>query len=122
MLDTLVVLWELEGSRRVSWTAQEAIEQATELLFSVVSLAEIGMKTAIGKLSVPGDLREHVLRSGLQILRLDANHGLAVADLPVHHRDPFDRLLIAQARSEQLTIVSADRRIADYDVPFVDAG
>jgi len=63
-----------------------------------------------------------VLRSGVRILRLDAEHGLAVADLPMHHRDPFDRLLIAQARSEQLTIVTADRRIADYDVPLIDAG
>jgi len=71
---------------------------------------------------VPHQLYEHVLRSGVRILRLDAEHGLAVADLPMHHRDPFDRLLIAQARSEQLTIVTADRRIADYDVPLIDAG
>ena len=122
LLDTHVVLWELEGSQRVSRVAQEAIEQATELVFSVVSFAEIGAKSAIGRLSVPRDLREHVLRSGVQILRLDADHGLAVADLPMHHRDPFDRLLVAQARSEQLTIVTADRRIASYDVPVVDAG
>jgi len=65
------VLWELEGSRRISQAAQQAIEQATELLFSVVSFAEVGVKTAIGKLSVPRNLREHVLRSGVQILRLD---------------------------------------------------
>ncbi len=122
LLDTHVVLWELAGSRRVSPAAQEAIEQATELLFSVVSFAEIGVKVAVGKLSVPRDLREHVLQSGVQILRLDADHGLAVADLPMHHRDPFDRLLVAQARSEQLTIVTADRRIADYDVQLIDAG
>ncbi len=91
-------------------------------MFSVVSFAEIGVKAAIGKLSVPRDLREHVLRSGVQVLGLDADHGLAVADLPMHHRDSFDRLLIVQARSEQLTIVTADRRIADYDVPLIDAG
>ncbi|MDK3255981.1 type II toxin-antitoxin system VapC family toxin [Blastococcus capsensis] len=122
LLDTHVVLWELGGTRRVSRAAQEAIEQATELLFSVVSFAEIGVKAAIGKLMVPRNLHEHVLRSGVQVLRLDSTHGVAVADLPLHHRDPFDRLLIAQARSEQLTIVTADRRIADYDVPFIDAG
>lgn len=122
LLDTHVVLWELEGSRRVSQVAYEAIEQATELFFSVVSFAEIGVKAALGKLSVPPDLLEHVRRSGVQILRLDADHGLAVADLPMHHRDPFDRLLVAQARSEQLTIVTADPRIADYDVALVPAG
>lgn len=122
LLDTHVVLWELAGTRRVSPAAQEALEQATEVLFSVVSFAEIGVKAAIGKLSVPRDLREHVLGSGVQVLRLDADHGLAVADLPIHHRDPFDRLLIAQARSQRLTIISADRRFAAYDVPLVDAG
>lgn len=122
LLDTHVVLWELEGSRTVTPAAREAIEQATDLLFSVVSFAEIGVKAAIGKLSVPRDLREHVVQSGVQVLRLDADHGLAVADLPMHHRDPFDRLLVAQARSEHLTIVTADRRIAAYDVSLVDAG
>lgn len=122
LLDTHVVLWELEGSRTVSPAARESIEQATDLLFSVVSFAEIGVKAAIGKLSVPDDLFEHVLQSGVQVLRLDARHGLAVADLPMHHRDPFDRLLVAQARSEQLTIVTGDRRIAAYDVSVVDAG
>lgn len=122
LLDTHVVLWELEGSRTVSPAARDAIEHASDLLFSVVSFAEIGVKAAIGKLSVPRDLREHVLRSGVQILGLDAEHGMAVADLPMHHRDPFDRLLVAQARSERLAIVTADRRIAAYDVPVVDAG
>lgn len=122
LLDTHVVLWELGGVRRVSPAAQEAIEQATGLWFSVVSFGEIGVKVAIGRLSVPHDLRDQVLASGARLLRLEADHGLAVADLPLHHRDPFDRLLIAQARSEQLTIVTADRRFADYDVPVVDAG
>jgi PIN domain nuclease of toxin-antitoxin system len=96
LLDTHAVLWQLEGSRTVSPAAQAASEQATDLLFSVVSFAEIGVKAAIGKLSVPRDLREHVLRSGVQVLQLDAEHGLAVADLPMHHRDPFDRLLVAR--------------------------
>lgn len=122
LLDTHVVLWQLEGSRAVSPAAREAIEQASALLFSVVSFAEIGVKAAIGKLSVPPDLRERVLQSGVQVLPLDADHGLAVGALPMHHRDPFDRLLIAQARSEHLTMVTADRRLAAYDVPLVDAG
>ncbi len=122
LLDTPIVLWELEGSRTVQLGARDAIEQATELLFSAVSFAEVGVKAAIGKLSVPRDFHEHVLQSGLRILGLAPDHGLAVADLPMHHRDPFDRLLIAQARSEQLTIVTADRRFAAYDVPLIDAG
>jgi PIN domain nuclease of toxin-antitoxin system len=121
LLDTHVVLWELEGSRTVEPVARHAIERATELAFSVVSFAEIGVKASIGKLVVPRDLHDHVLRSGLRILGLAPDHGLQVADLPLHHRDPFDRLLISQARSEGLAIVTADHRFAAYDVAIIDA-
>ncbi len=121
LLDTQIVLWQLQGSRTVRGSAREAVEAATELAFSVVSFAEIGVKAAVGKLTIPHDLRDHVVRSGLNILGLAPEHGLGVADLPMHHRDPFDRLLIAQARCEGLTIVTADRRFTDYDVPVVDA-
>ncbi len=121
LLDTHIVLWELEGSRPLRGASREAVEQATELLFSVVSFAEIGVKAALGKLSVPRDLHDRVLGSGLRVLGLDAEHGLAVTDLPVHHRDPFDRLLIAQARCERLAIVTADPRFAAYDVRLVGA-
>jgi PIN domain nuclease of toxin-antitoxin system len=122
LLDTHVVLWELEGTRTVGPRAQEAIERASELAFSVVSFAEIGVKAAIGKLVVPADLDQHIERSGLRILGLSPAHGLGVADLPMHHRDPFDRLLISQARIEGLTLVTADARIATYDVMLIDAG
>jgi len=122
LLDTHVVLWELGGTRTVGPRAQEAIERASELLFSVVSFAEIGVKAAIGKLVVPADLHERVVQSGVRILGLAADHGLGVADLPLHHRDPFDRLLIAQARAEGLTLLTADARIVDYDVAVIAAG
>lgn len=122
LLDTHIVLWGLEGSRPLRGGARAAVEHATELLFSVVSFAEIGIKVALGKLSVPHDLHDQVLASGLRILALAPDHGLAVGQLPMHHRDPFDRLVIAQARCERLTIVTADPRFAAYDVPVVDAG
>lgn len=121
LLDTHVVLFELQGTRRVGPRAQDTIERATELAFSVVSFAEIGIKAAIGKLTVPDDLGEHIMHSGLRILSLAPDHGLGVADLPMHHRDPFDRLLISQARHERLAIVTADERIAQYEVDTVDA-
>jgi PIN domain nuclease of toxin-antitoxin system len=121
LLDTHVVLWELGGTRAVGPNAHDAIEQATELSFSVVSFAEIGIKAAIGKLAVPADIHRQILQTGLQILALAPDHGLAVAQLPMHHRDPFDRLLIAQARAEGLTLLTADARIAAYDVPTIDA-
>jgi PIN domain nuclease of toxin-antitoxin system len=121
LLDTQIVLWQLAGSRTVRSEARAAIERATELAFSVVSFAEIGVKAAIGKLTVPADLHDHVLRSGLKVLGLAPDHGLLVAQLPLHHRDPFDRLLIAQARCEGLTIVTADQRFSEYDVPVIAA-
>ena len=122
LLDTHVVLWELGGERAVGVRAREAILAASELLFSVVSFAEIGVKAAIGKLVVPDRLEDHVARAGLHILGLSPAHGLDVADLPMHHRDPFDRLLVSQARTEGLTLLSADRRLARYDVQMIDAG
>jgi PIN domain nuclease of toxin-antitoxin system len=121
LLDTHVVLWQLEGTRTVGPGARDAIERATEISFSVVSFAEIGVKAAIGKLLVPGDLQEHIRQSGLRILGLGPEDGLGVADLPMHHRDPFDRLLISQAKVQGMAVVTADRRFAEYDISVIDA-
>ena len=120
LLDTHVVLWQLSGARSLGARAREMIGAATELTFSVVSFAEIGVKAAVGKLDVPGDLRAHILETGVRVLGLSPDHGLAVATLPLHHRDPFDRLLIAQARQDGLTLVTADTRIHAYDVAVLD--
>ena len=116
LLDTHVVLWQLSGAQSLGVRARETIASASELAFSVVSFAEIGVKAAVGKLAVPDDLHAHVVGTGLRVLGLSADHGLAVASLPLHHRDPFDRLLIAQARHEGLTLVTADTRLYAYDV------
>lgn len=121
LLDTHVVLWQLSGVRSLGTRAQETIAAAGELAFSVVSFAEIGVKAAIGKLAVPHDLDAQIAAAGVRVLGLSAEHGLAVASLPLHHRDPFDRLLIAQARAEGLTLVTADMRIHAYDVAVLDA-
>jgi PIN domain nuclease of toxin-antitoxin system len=120
LLDTHVVLWQLSGVRSLGVRAQESIAGAGELVFSVVSFAEIGVKAAIGKLAVPPDLYAHVVGAGVRVLGLSAEHGLAVASLPLHHRDPFDRLLIAQARLEGFALVTADARIHAYDVAVID--
>ena len=119
LLDTHVVLWQLSGERELSQSAVAAIAAADDLLFSVVSFAEIGIKAAVGKLVVPPDLQAKITDAGVRSLALAAAHGLAVAQLPTHHRDPFDRLLIAQAMTEGLTLVTADPNFAAYDVPLV---
>lgn len=121
LLDTHIVLWDLDGTRPISERTRSAIESADELLFSAVSYAEIGIKIAVGKLSAPADLGDRLRAAGVRTLGLGPEHGLATGLLPLHHRDPFDRLLIAQAQTEQLTLVSADPRIGAYDVPWLDA-
>ncbi|HRC12146.1 MAG: type II toxin-antitoxin system VapC family toxin [Actinomycetales bacterium] len=121
LLDTHVVLWQLSGERELSQSAVAAIAAADDLLFSVVSFAEIGIKAAAGKLVVPPDLKAKITDAGVRSLALAAAHGLAVAQLPAHHGDPLDRLLIAQAMTEGLTLVTADANFAAYGVPIVAA-
>ena len=120
LLDTHVVLWQLSGERSLGVRARGTIAAAAELAFSVVSFAEVGVKAAIGKLVVPDDVHAHVMATGVRLLGLSPEHGLAVATLPLHHRDPFDRLLVAQARQGGYTLMTADPRIHAYDVAVVD--
>jgi PIN domain nuclease of toxin-antitoxin system len=122
LLDTHVLIWQQEGRLDLIGRATETIEAADELLVSVISFVEIGIKVATGKLRMPVGIRDHVLHSGARLLNLSPEHGLGIAELPLHHRDPFDRLLISQARSEGLAIVTADPQFARYDVPVVRAG
>jgi PIN domain nuclease of toxin-antitoxin system len=120
LLDTHVMLWQLSGERSLGSRARERIAAAAELAFSVVSFAEIGVKAAAGKLVVPNDLHARVVSTGVRLLGLSADHGLAVGTLPLHHRDPFDRLLIVQAQLEGLTLLTANGRIGAYDVAVLD--
>jgi len=121
LLDTQIVLWQQEERLDRFKGAIDALRAAEELLVSVISFAEIGIKTAVGKLSAPENLREQVRRSGVRILGCSPEHGLGVAELPLHHRDPFDRLLISQARIEGLTIVTSDPHFVAYDVEVIKA-
>jgi Uncharacterized protein conserved in bacteria len=122
LLDTHVLLWWLGELPRLGPAARAAIASpASEVHVSAVSAGEIALKKAFGKLTAPDDLHEQVVDSGFTELQLTIRHGLAMGGLPVHHKDPFDRLLIAQARVEGLTLVTADRAMSDYDVPILAA-
>ncbi len=122
LLDSQVVLWSLECPERLS---EEVVAAITDPLnsvdVSVASLWELAIKQSIGKLKVDGDLREHLRLQSFSELPVLGEHAVAVRDLPAHHRDPFDRLLIAQACCEGLTIITADRAFAAYDVPIMPA-
>ncbi len=90
-----------------------------QLVVSVVSVWEIAIKRAIGKLVAPDDLLERIDENGAEMLTITARHAHATGELPLHHGDPFDRLLIAQAKLEGCAIVTGDRAFAAYGVPVV---
>ena len=126
LLDTQTLLWWREGSRKLGPKARVAIEHgALAVRVSAVSAWEIAIKLQSGRLK----LREPLDRwmpaavegSGFATLPVTMTHAIAVATLPTHHADPFDRLLIAQAQLENLTVVTSDTAFEDYDVKILDA-
>ncbi|MDQ2788651.1 MAG: type II toxin-antitoxin system VapC family toxin [Actinomycetota bacterium] len=121
LLDTNVLIWWLAESPRLSKETRDAITAEPEVIVSAVSAFEIAVKSAIGKLRVPDDLEVQIVEQAMTELPVTVRHGLAVGQLPMHHRDPFDRFLIAQAQCEGLTIITADRAFAAYDVPIMAA-
>ncbi|MEO1064299.1 MAG: type II toxin-antitoxin system VapC family toxin [Actinomycetota bacterium] len=117
LLDTHVVLWLLAGSSAVpAEVLDELSDPGTAVLVSAVVPWEVVVKRALGKLRAPDDLVAQVERAGLSPLPITLEHGAAVGELPPLHRDPFDRMLVAQARTEGLTLLTADRRLPEYDV------
>lgn len=97
---------------------REQIETATAMV-SIASLWEIAIKSGLGKLKAPDDLPERVEELGFESLAVTPEQAWHVRSLPLHHRDPFDRLLIAQAQLERLPIVTADNAFAAYDVDVI---
>lgn len=119
LLDTHTLLWFIGGSSRLSSAARILIEDSeNEKFVSIVSIWEIAVKVSIGKMSLssPFDiLFPHQLQiNGFELLPVEVEHTSVVASLPFHHRDPFDRLLIAQSIIEDFAIVTADSAFADY--------
>lgn len=121
LLDTHAVLWWLAGEGLTS-QAQDAIaDPANFVAVSAVSAWEISIKKALGKLSAPDDLEQQVHASGFAPLPISLAHGVAAGQLVRHHEDPFDRMLIAQALAEGLTVVTRDKRFGDYGVALLPA-
>jgi PIN domain nuclease of toxin-antitoxin system len=117
LLDTHVLLWTLSNSDKLTAAHRSLIEDGTnEVWVSSVSIAEIAVKASRGKLSVPDDFVDAITAQAFAELPFRTTHAIELRDLPLHHRDPFDRMLVSQARSEDLVFLTTDVRIREYDV------
>jgi PIN domain nuclease of toxin-antitoxin system len=120
LLDTQSLLALLSSDYYLSPAARTAMERPdARLIVSAVSVWEIAIKRAIGKLQAPQDAIERIEEAGGELLSITPRHAHATAALPLHHRDPFDRLLIAQAQLERCAIVSGDGAFPAYEVRVV---
>jgi PIN domain nuclease of toxin-antitoxin system len=121
LLDTHVFLWWVDDAPELSATARQAIADiSNKCYFSVACCWEVAIKSSLGKLSLSKPVErfvsEQLAANGFTLMNIDVRHAAKVEKMPFHHRDPFDRLLIAQALTEKLTIISADRVFFDYGV------
>jgi PIN domain nuclease of toxin-antitoxin system len=116
LLDTSVFLWWQADHARLAVAARQKIHDAMEVFVSAASSWEVAIKVGIGKLEVPEPVSVALPKHGFLELPISVGHSEAAGALPLHHRDPFDRMLIAQARVENLVLVTADNRMRPYDV------
>ena len=122
LLDTHALLWSLASPERLTAVAQQAIKNPHHTVFvSVVSVWEIAIKSALGKLSTPDDLSDQLRLNRFDVLDIQLDHTLMVEDLPPHHRDPFDRMLVVQAQREGLRLITRDPLVQQYDVSWMTA-
>lgn len=122
LVDSNAFIWAYVEPTELSVTAQQAIrDPANERFISIAALWEIAIKSSTGKLSMPTNPSQALSDLALMILPISLPHVQRIPSLPSHHRDPFDRLMIAQAIEEGLTIVTRDRIFAAYGVPVLTA-
>ena len=120
LLDAHALLWWLSGDSRLGRRARAAIVDPSNFVFvSAATAWEIAVKRALGKLGAPGDIDDWLVQNNFRPLPIQIAEAVAAAELPLHHRDPFDRLLVAQAQMGGMTIVTGDENISKYDVPVL---
>jgi PIN domain nuclease of toxin-antitoxin system len=119
LIDTRVLLWWLADDVSLSDEVKSTLDNEPEVYVSAATVWEIAIKQAIGKIVQPTDLLEHIRVSGFRELDITSEHAMAAGRLPLIHRDPFDRMLVAQARCEGMTLVTRDPHCQKYDVPVL---
>jgi len=122
LLDTHTLLWTLKEPERLAARAAAAIAaEDSQVFVSVVSPWELAIAEARARLSTPGDLEAHLVRNRFELLPVALPHVELIRSMAHHHKDPFDRMLIAQAQVEGLTLVTSDREIRRYPVSLLPA-
>ena len=120
LVDTHALLWALGEPMALSSAAREAIaDPANLIVISSASLWECAIKASINKLELPEDFFDSIPEAGYEVMPIRISHLNVYRTLPMHHRDPFDRMLVAQARAEALTLISRDPEIAKYNVEIL---
>ena len=122
LLDTHAMLWIFDNNPTISSDVHVALNEADITYASHVSVWEIVIKTALAKLSAPDNVEQAIITTGLTQLPITIEHILAVRHLPLDkHKDPFDRLLVAQAKVEGLTLITRDTQLDVYGIPIIEA-
>lgn len=116
LLDTHVLLWWLEGSHLTDAVVERIADPGALVVVSAASIWEAAVKAGLGKLEMPEALGDAVIQEGFEALNITFEHAEQAGNLPHHHRDPFDRMLVAQALTERLTIVTHDPAFDAYGV------
>jgi PIN domain nuclease of toxin-antitoxin system len=123
ILDTHAFLWALAGDERMSRHARDTFAGPTGLWLSIASVWEILIKVQSGKLNLPRPVGPYVLKklaeNGIEMLPIGVDHLLALEHLPMHHRDPFDRMLICQSMQEKVPIITSDPMFKRYPVEII---
>lgn len=116
LVDTHILLWALNDPKRIDPQKLEMIETGANIVYvSSISVAEIMIKSSLGKLAFEADIAEIVEESGFEVLDFGVNDALLLKELPYHHRDPFDRMLICQSMANRIPIVTDDGKFQMYD-------
>jgi len=120
LVDSHVALWWLEDNNRLGKKCKSTLLDS-QLYFSVITPWELGIKKALGKLDYPDGIVQALKNSGFQILEIRDTHAELAPTLELHHKDPFDRMMIAQAKIEGLKIATADKQFDSYKIQTIDA-
>jgi PIN domain nuclease of toxin-antitoxin system len=120
-MDTHVVLWWLADDPSLSEDIKIKLDHDPDVYLSSATILEVAIKQAIGKIKEPVDLLERIRDSGFRPLPITSEHAMAAGRLPLIHRDPFDRMLVAQAQCENLTLITRDVEIHKYEISLLRA-